>query len=158
MWSKTIHLVQLLLRVSTLVEELKVPENILKETKIKTFIKDGIEAHIYNVFNLFHICGLSHLHIDKLEFTNSKGAHQILLRTLFLSVGVKSPFWDTNWILAFFVDWGTALPALHGKYFQLRRLWNEIIQTSGYITYNMIWRNHNFQKIEISMPPDPIFF
>ena len=96
MWSKTIHLVQLLLRVSTLVEELKVPENILKETKIKTFIKDGIEAHIYNVFNLFHICGLSHLYIDKLEFTNSKGAHQILLRTLFLSVGVKSPFWDTN--------------------------------------------------------------
>ena len=87
---------QLPLRVSTLGEELKVPENILKETKIKTFIKDGIEAHIYNVFNLFHICGLSHLHIDKLEFMNSKGAHQILLRTLFLSVGAKSPFWDTN--------------------------------------------------------------
>ena len=96
MWSKTIHLVQLLLRVSTLVEELKVPENILKETKIKTFIKDGIEAHINNEFNLFHICGLSQLHIDKLEFANSKGAHQILLRTLFLSVGVKYPFWDTN--------------------------------------------------------------
>ena len=96
MWSKTIHLVQLLLKVSTLVEELKVPENILKETKMKTFIKDGIEAHIYNVFNLFHIYRLSHLHIDKLELTNSKGAHQILLCTLFLSVGVKSPFWDTN--------------------------------------------------------------
>ena len=61
----------------------------------QNFIKDGIKAHIYNVFNLFHICGLSHLHIDKLEFTNSKGAHQILLCTLFLS-GVKSPFWDTN--------------------------------------------------------------